>query len=130
MRYYILNNDIYFDQLSVNFLVKSGHPVAHGKGTQLTSCTPMVPRPSKLSDPHFLPMEFPQFGHCRGVTTGRAFKPATKPPRIWSCTYYKIMLTRANKMCKNTISCCTKLEKQRRLISMRHTTGAKKRYIK
>ena len=56
---------------------------AHGKGTQLTPCATGVPMPSKLSDPHFLLMEFPQFGHCRGVAPGRVFQPATKHPRIW-----------------------------------------------
>ena len=59
---------------------------AHGKGTKLTPCTTGMPRPSKLSDPHFLPMKFPQFGHCRGVTPGMVFQPATKPPGIWKST--------------------------------------------
>ena len=55
---------------------------ANGKGTQLTPCEIRVPRPSKLSDLHFLQMEFPQFGHCRGITPIRVFQTATKPPRI------------------------------------------------
>ena len=46
---------------------------AHVKGTQLTRCATGVPGPAKLSDPQLLPMEFPQFGHCRGVTPGRVF---------------------------------------------------------
>ena len=40
---------------------------AHSKGTQLIPCPTGLPRPSKLSDPQFLPMEFPLFGHCRGI---------------------------------------------------------------
>ena len=40
----------------------------------------------RLSDPQFLPMEFPQFGHCRGVTPGRVFQPATELPGIWRST--------------------------------------------
>ena len=66
---------------------------AHGKGTQLTPCATGVPRPSKLSDPHFLLMEFPQFSHCRGVTPGRVFKPATKLPRIrkFTCTLRRVV---------------------------------------
>ena len=38
------------------------------------------------------------------------------------------MLTCADTLCKNTVSCCTQLKKQRWLISTRLTTGAKKRY--
>ena len=60
---------------------------AHGKGTELTPSTTGVPRPSKIGDPKLLPMEFPQFGHCRGVTLGRVFQPTTKPPGIWRFTY-------------------------------------------
>ena len=55
---------------------------AHGKGTKLTHCATGGPRTLTLSDPHCLPMEFPQFGHCRGVIPGRVFQPATKPPGI------------------------------------------------
>ena len=106
----------------------------------MTPCATRVPRPSKLSDPHFLLMEFPQFGHCRGVTPGRVFQPATKTPGIWSsmCSWRRVVdLPKANQLlkykpeavatlnsyanmckqvCRNTISCCAQVEKQRRLI--------------
>ena len=80
----------------------------------------------------FLPMEFPKFGHWRGVTPCRVFQPATKPPGIWwstcswrrvvdlpstteayngSCTYSNHMLTCADTMRKNTVSFCAQLEK-------------------
>ena len=76
---------------------------AHGKGTQLTPCLNGVPRPSKLSDPHFLLMEFPLFGHCRGITPGRVFQPTTKTPGIWSstCSWRRVVdLPKANQLLK------------------------------
>lgn len=39
------------------------------------------------------------------------------------------MIICADTMRKNTVSCCTQLEKQRRLLSTRLTTGEKKQYI-
>ena len=55
----------------------------------------------KLSDPQFLPMEFPQFVHCSGVTLGRVFQPATKPPGSWrpTCSWRGVVaLPEANQL--------------------------------
>ena len=78
---------------TVQFIPKtSGLALLHSidgstwNGHTFDPCATRVPRPSKLSDPHFLPLEFPKFGHCRGVTPGRVFQPATKPPGIWKST--------------------------------------------
>ena len=57
----------------------------------------------RLSDPQFLPMEFPQFGHCRGVTLGKVFQPAAKPPGYWrpTCSWRGVVnLPEANQLLK------------------------------
>ena len=57
----------------------------------------------RLSDPQFLPVEFPQFGHCRGVTLGKVFQPAAKPPGYWrpKCSWRGVVnLPEANQLLK------------------------------
>ena len=57
----------------------------------------------KLSDPQFLPMEFPQFRFCRGVTLGKVFQPAAKPPGYWrpTCSLRGVVnLPEANQLLK------------------------------